>query len=289
MGTIYDHDEAYVSYESRDVQMACLLDTGLTDFHHMHREIEIVYVLEGATEAYADNNRCVLHAGDLFIAFPNQIHFYNTLSPTGRYAVLIGSADLLYGMKSDLIDREPEQNALTLPPDSPIRPLIDRLPAAMAADYSATRLTGIFCLLMSELLPLLTLRASTRTDHATLRSILDYCTQHFTEPVTLETAADALHLSKYYISRLMNERIRIGFCEYIQSMRVRFACDMLMETDRRISEISETAGFGTIRSFNRAFRESTGMTPLDYRRQHAGQRAKPGAGSGNTAERKKKS
>ena len=155
MGTIYDHDEACVSYESRDVQMACLLDAGLTNFHHMHREIEIVYVLEGATEAYADNNRCVLHAGDLFIAFPNQIHFYNTLSPTGRYAVLIGSADLLYGMKSDLIDREPEQNALTLPPDSPIRPLIDRLPAAMAANYSATRLTGIFCLLMSELLPLL--------------------------------------------------------------------------------------------------------------------------------------
>ena len=67
MGTIYDHDEACVSYESRDVQMACLLDAGLTNFHHMHREIEIVYVLEGATEAYADNNRCVLHAGDLFI------------------------------------------------------------------------------------------------------------------------------------------------------------------------------------------------------------------------------
>ena len=85
----------------------------------------------------------------------------------------------------------------------------------------------------------------------------------------------------------MNERIRIGFCEYIQSMRVRFACDMLMETDRRISEISETAGFGTIRSFNRSFRESTGMTPLDYRRQHAGQRAKTGAGSGSAEEGKK--
>ena len=47
--------------------------------------------------------------------------------------------------------------------------------------------------------------------------------------------------------------------------RVREACHLLLYTDRKIADISEEVGFGSIRSFNRAFLKLIDLTPAQYR------------------------
>ena len=42
---------------------------------------------------------------------------------------------------------------------------------------------------------------------------------------------------------------------------------MLEDTETKISDISEDVGFGSIRSFNRAFKDTMNTTPLEYRSQ----------------------
>ena len=42
---------------------------------------------------------------------------------------------------------------------------------------------------------------------------------------------------------------------------------MLKDTETKISDISEDVGFGSIRSFNSAFKDTMNITPLEYRSQ----------------------
>ena len=43
---------------------------------HTHQELEIVYVIQGSCCAYANQHKELLREGDLFIAYPNQVHYY---------------------------------------------------------------------------------------------------------------------------------------------------------------------------------------------------------------------
>ena len=56
---------------------------------HLHREIELVCFFEGHAVAYADSVRCELEPGDVFIAFPNQIHYYESLGPERYYLFIV--------------------------------------------------------------------------------------------------------------------------------------------------------------------------------------------------------
>ena len=65
----------------------------------------------------------------------------------------------------------------------------------------------------------------------------------------------------------MNDQLGMSFNNCINTFRIHKSCDLLSETDKKISEISEEVGFGSIRTFNRAFMEIMNLTPLEYRTQ----------------------
>ena len=43
---------------------------------HLHRELELVYVERGSVRAFADKKCYKLESGDMFLSFPNQVHYY---------------------------------------------------------------------------------------------------------------------------------------------------------------------------------------------------------------------
>ena len=72
MNANYEYKTAPVSIQRETKQ--------LTTLPHLHDEIELVYVLKGSTVAYADQSVCEIGEGELYISFPNQIHYYNSQS-----------------------------------------------------------------------------------------------------------------------------------------------------------------------------------------------------------------
>lgn len=121
-------------------------------------------------------------------------------------------------------------------------------------------------MMMCRLLPQLSLRKKLESGNSTLHSILEYCSRNASGPLELETVAEEMHLSRFYVSRLLSRELRMGFSEYVNLLRVNRACDLLNDTDKKIADISEDAGFSTIRSFNRAFARHMNMTPIQYRK-----------------------
>ncbi len=88
--------------------------------------------------------------------------------------------------------------------------------------------------------------------------------------LSLSETADALDLNKSYLSTLMNEVLETGFTDYLNSVRIAKAREMLDNTGMSVNEICQATGFNSVQNFIRVFKKYVGMTPGQYRKQQDG-------------------
>ena len=74
----------------------------------------------------------------------------------------------------------------------------------------------------------------------------------------------------FFASRLFKEEVGKGFSELVNEIRVRHAMHLLTETSEPIQSIAQQVGYNNWSTFLRAFRKIAGVTPLQYRQNHAG-------------------
>lgn len=265
----YEHRSSVLSVMDRESgrgKLACL--------PHLHRELEMVFMRTGKSIGYADTVRCEINEGDIFLTFPNQIHFYETVE-TERFWIYIFSPDLIPEFSETL--------NLALP-TSPLlkgagnQPEIKRLLTALIENkertngqddpYTNNLNRGYLLSLFSLLLPQMDLEQVSISDSGALRAIVSFCTSNFSENLSLSLLEEKLHLNKYYISHLFSQKLGLRFNDYINSLRVSEACRYLLNSDSSITEISEMVGFNTQRTFNRAFIKAMGITPGEYRKRN---------------------
>ena len=100
---------------------------------------------------------------------------------------------------------------------------------------------------------------------ARLEEAMSYMDSHFCGDITLEELAGVAHMSRSYFSTLFKRFNGISPWEYITSRRVELAKHYLKSTDWTMLEIATSCGYNNTVNFNRAFRQTTGLTPSDYR------------------------
>lgn len=98
--------------------------------------------------------------------------------------------------------------------------------------------------------------------------ILNYINSNYAEDITLDFISKKFGFSKYYFSRLFNQYTTYNFSDYLTYRRVRAAESLLLKSDLPITVISFYAGFNSISTFSRAFKEKNHCSPSDYRRLH---------------------
>lgn len=258
-----------IMLEIRSNPIMSSITSGLWPVPHLHKELEMIFVESGSVKAFADKKCYQLSDGDVFLAFPNQVHYYES-SLDGIYYLIIFSPDTIFGAKNIMLDNVLRSSFIKKDVSESISQMIKQLPT-ISHDYSEpfkqTAQAGILNQIMATILKKCELKPRIKSDNATLQKILNYCEQNFSNDITLDSVSDTLHLNKYHISHLLNQKLGIGFNVYINALRISKACDLLEETDKKTSDISEEVGFGSIRSFNRAFMSIMNTTPLKYRSQ----------------------
>ncbi len=256
-----------IFYENKS--SVCTIDkrTALGFAPHLHKEIEVVYMIEGQTKAYLDSKEYILDAGDLFISFPNKVHYYNTYT-TEKSFLLIFSPSGFPDFLNCLLKNDPV--CPVIKKEKMPQGISKLLEAAYesftgSSQYKIEKCKGYFNIFLAEILPCLELNAVHSSNADMLSSILTYCIENYRDSITLDAMANELHASKYYISRLFSEKIKIGFNDYINMLRINDAKELLTKTNDSITQIGINVGYNTIRSFNRAFLSQTGMQPREFR------------------------
>lgn len=84
--------------------------------------------------------------------------------------------------------------------------------------------------------------------------------------LSLEKLSELTRNNKHYLSQAINERLQMNFFEYINSLRINEARDLLKSRkDLTIIEIAYQVGYNNKVSFNKAFKNIIGATPSEYR------------------------
>ena len=84
----------------------------------------------------------------------------------------------------------------------------------------------------------------------------------------LEQMARDLGYNYTYLSAYFNQRLHTGFQDFVNQYRVSHAAMLLQGSSIPVTQVAEQCGFGTIRSFNRVFLKSLGMSPSAFRKQN---------------------
>ena len=148
---------------------------------HLHHHIELVLLLEGQTVAVSGAERCQLCAGDVFIAFPNQIHRYESV---GRecYFLFIVNPDLVPALRDTFFDFLPRSARIPGAAFDPeILDLARRLTAPAGEETHYTELTraGYLLALFSLLLSRTELIKTVPGDSHALKEVLSYCIRNY--------------------------------------------------------------------------------------------------------------
>ncbi len=96
-------------------------------------------------------------------------------------------------------------------------------------------------------------------------ALMDYIDEHYMEDLNLETIAKSIGFSKFHFSRLFKQYTNFTFCDYLCYRRIKVAEELLAEPDLSITEIALQAGFPSISTFNRLFKQRKNCTPSEYR------------------------
>jgi AraC-like DNA-binding protein len=90
----------------------------------------------------------------------------------------------------------------------------------------------------------------------------------FREDISLQHAADHLHVSAAHLARLCKKELGISYVHLLQHLRLHHACEKLLETDDGILQIALDSGFQSPKHFHRVFLKWLRLTPRQFRTQH---------------------
>jgi YesN/AraC family two-component response regulator len=95
--------------------------------------------------------------------------------------------------------------------------------------------------------------------------VIEFIKENYDTDLSREGLAAAVGLSPDHFSRIFNQVTGSKIAEYVNGLRVAEAEKRLVESDATVTEIAYAVGFDTVKTFNRAFRKITGITPSEYR------------------------
>jgi AraC-like DNA-binding protein len=97
-----------------------------------------------------------------------------------------------------------------------------------------------------------------------LTKVLQFLNTNYQRKIELETVADIANLHPAAFCRFFKEKTGKSLSEYLNDMRIGYACRLIIEGKLSVSQISYESGFNNLSNFNRTFKKHTGYTPTNY-------------------------
>ncbi|CAG7621473.1 HTH-type transcriptional activator RhaS [Paenibacillus solanacearum] len=254
-----------------------------TSYHLHHHDFAEFSVVVGGTGTETINGVThPLESGTVTLLPPNQMHKFRCDSEPLQIYCCMFDTRLLFESQTDaelgqllLQSGERYPYYCTLRGDRAERMFL--LCKEMFTEYQEARIgkfSGIRAKLIEGLLLFFrsqleaspgAVQESFRDDKRWDWDIIQHVHKNYLEKLTLEELSAKFGVSPAYISRLFKKLTGCGFLEYLHTLRIRRASSLLLLTDMAITDVSSEAGFESLRTFWRVFKEMKRMTPGEFR------------------------
>jgi AraC-like DNA-binding protein len=113
-----------------------------------------------------------------------------------------------------------------------------------------------------------TLPSYRNTNHWVIEHIQNYILTYYNKDLQLSQLAKLYFLNAEYLCRLFKQETGTNFSDYVNTIRINKAKQLLTSTKYKIVDISNEVGYQNVTYFNRLFKRYTEVTPKDFRNNH---------------------
>jgi AraC-like DNA-binding protein len=128
----------------------------------------------------------------------------------------------------------------------------------------------VFLVALKKLLPQVGLHSLMislpATDDERMKKILRYMEVNISNPITSTKVSAHFGMSERSMSRYFQSTLAISFLQYLKSMRMIKAIELLLKTKDPVGAVAYKVGYSSIGSFSNAFHSFTNFWPSDLRR-----------------------
>ena len=98
-----------------------------------------------------------------------------------------------------------------------------------------------------------------------IENIKNYAEETFSYDISISQLAESMHYNEKYLGRIFKKETGKSFNEYVNNRRIRYAVQMLSESNDTITDIALKSGFNSVSYFNRVFKKIYHISPTEYR------------------------
>lgn len=98
--------------------------------------------------------------------------------------------------------------------------------------------------------------------------IIFYIYHNFKDDLSLPLLSKHFGLSENYLSTIIKASLGTAFLDFLQNLRLKYACTLLVSTPVTVTDVAYSAGFQSYRNFVRYFTKHYGMSPTGFRKMH---------------------
>lgn len=102
----------------------------------------------------------------------------------------------------------------------------------------------------------------------TFRDVLQYVNKNYCDDISIQSVSKKFVINPSYLSQMFRKEIKKTFTQYLTSLRMSDACELLKETEYTINEIADKIGYNDYFYFAKIFKRFTGKTPGNYREEN---------------------
>ncbi len=236
----------------------------------------IYFVLDGKGTFQSGDRQVSLHAGEGFLIRPNQTAFFQADENNPWTYLWIGFDGARCAEYLKAIGFDEDQQTYRSPDGEKLKEIVQEMlrynTAGVENDFLLQGLLCRFfaCLARSLSIPLSAVAKNDRENFYVRRAV-EYVHYNYANHITVSDMAKYVSLNRSYLFTLFQRVLHISPQEFLTTFRLTRAKEQLTLTDSTVAAIAQSVGYRDPLVFSKAFKQMTGMTPVQYRKQQRGQ------------------
>lgn len=249
---------------------------------HQHPEFELIFISEGAGLSFIGNSVEEFEPGDVFFIGSNVPHTFQKSGELITSAVVIHFLENFWGdgmltipeskWLMHVLNNAKHGLKITGVTKEKLRPIIKELVTAKGF-WRIVKLCECLALLSEtdEYKPVSTqeIKVMNHSDKERMERIVQYTMDNFKESIRLETIASIACMSPHAFCSYFKKRTRKTYIDFLNEIRIGYACKLLLTTEMNILAICFDSGFNNVANFNRQFLKVKQIKPSVYRRENS--------------------
>jgi len=253
---------------------------------HTHDFSELVVITKGEADHFIDNETYRVTAGNVYIMHGDVRHCFlnvdnfeviNIMFDLSDLEISLDRLNLIHGFRT-VFHLEPgvrkmHKFASRLHLDPGQLEYITQLHADLQKELEMKDRSSVY-ILKSILIHIFVYLSRCYENishhrHVSLMSlsrVVNYIELNYIEEITLNRLAQIAHMSESTLLRKFHEALSDTPIDYLQKYRLKKACEMLLNTDKTVTEIAFDIGFNSVNYFCRYFKKNMDRSPLEYRK-----------------------